>query len=216
MSHNLTLKACEFMLKDLEKQKNELDKKRKRLQIIIDKKRIQCGKSKTKSNSKSLPKTKSKSKSLPKSLPKTKSKSKTNSKSALNPRKSRSIKPSMPLQSHNFTSKDWEKHMSKSENKKQFQLSQLNSLPLENPQYMVDNNINKADLKIYMVDKKIPENMLHDMIERFKKYSDNYTGPRNKKGNITGYHKTNGLLYNAFKYYKKSHPMFNNMATGRL
>ena len=212
MSHNLTLKACEDMLKDLENQMNDLDQKRQRLQIIIDKKRIQCGtKSKSKSKSKSLSKTKSVSKS--KSLSKTKSVPR----SKLSSRKSQSMKPSMPLQSHNFTSKGWDEHMEIPENKKQLKLSQLNTLPLKDPEYMVNNNVNKVDLKRYMIDKNIPENMLHDMIERFKTFSE--TAPRNKKGNITGYHKTNGLLYNAFKYYKTikpQHPMFNNMATGRM
>lgn len=204
MTHNLTLKACEDMLKDLENQMIELDQKKQRLQIIIDKKRIQCGNSKSKSVSR-----------LTKS--KTKSKTKSNSRSKLSSRRSQSIKPSIPIQSQNFTSKGWDEHMAIPENKKQFQLSQINTLPVKDPEYWVDNNVNKVDLKRYMVDKKIPENMLHEMIEKFKTFSE--TAPRNKKGNITGYHKTNGILNNAYKYFKKQypqHPVFNNMTTGRM
>lgn len=201
MAHSLTLKTCEEMLKDLENQMNELDIKKQRLQIIIDKKRIQCGK-----------KSKSKSKSLSRL-----SKSKSNSRSKLSSRRSQSIKPSIPLKSHNFTSKGWEEHMAIPENERKFQLSKLSELPLKNPGYMVDNNVNKTDLKKYMIDKNIPENLLHTMIEKFKTFSE--TAPRNKKGNIIGYHKTNGILNNAYKYFQKQypqHPIFNNLTTGRM
>jgi hypothetical protein len=266
MSHNFTLIACKDMLKELEKEMIEIDQQKRRLQIIIDKKKIQCGKSSS-SSSKSSGKSKKTHKSKPTKFANVNKLSERVETGVLKPgkyvsrsklssmaadekrgrvktlkkqqeeaekarlkaeadakeserkrveeeqrqreameRKSQSKRPSMSLQSENYTSKAWDELMKDPQNKIAFELSRLNKLGLnlKRPDYWAKNPVNHKDLERLIETEKVEETHLPIMIAAFKNYSR--TEPRNKRG----YHRTNGLLNNAYKYFKEypNDPMF--------
>ena len=132
--------------------------------------------------------------------------------------------PNQGKKFENFTSRDWENYMNSvspeewdelmkvPQNKESFELSKLNKhgLNLKRPDYWAKNPVNPEDLKRLIDNEKVEETHLPIMIAAFKNFSR--TAPKNKRGNIIGYHRTNGILNNAYKYFKEhpNNPMFSS------